>query len=400
MTIKAICPVILITKSPKLYRLIDRYITDINHQTANSYQLIWNQSLEDRSITVNSHNFGKTGIFIVDLYYLLAARKRQTTHNSSKLLESFLSQEIVQFKQAVLNSELDSLIIVTDDCDTGIKTINAGASDYLSKQNLTYWSLERSLRLNLANIYLQQQQQQELEQKYQELARSNSDLEQFACIASHDLQAPLHTITNYAQLLELKYQAKLDNNASKYLNYIVDSAKKMKTQIKDLLAYSRVDQQKSTWHETNLYLTLQQAIANLQSEIEANKVKIDYEPNFPVLIVDDSQLVVLWQNIIENSIKYRRPEPLVIEIKIASQPDYWQFSVADNGIGLEAQYQQRIFQIFQRLHTQDEYPGNGIGLAICQKIVERHGGKIWVQSQLGRGSSFFFTIPRRSYSLN
>ncbi|MDJ0679599.1 MAG: PAS domain S-box protein [Xenococcaceae cyanobacterium MO_167.B52] len=231
----------------------------------------------------------------------------------------------------------------------------------------------------------------------QELARSNSELERFAYVVSHDLQAPLQTISNYVQLLERRYREKLDEKADKYIKYIVGGVKRMGSQIQDLLQYSRVGREKSTFGETDCKIILQQAISNLQSEIDANNATIVVADNLPALIVDASQLTVLFQNLIGNSIKYRRQIPPHIEIKVQKQEKIWQFSLADNGIGLEAQYQKRIFQIFQRLHTQEEYPGTGIGLAICQKIVERHGGEIWVESQPGHGSVFYFTIPNQNY---
>jgi PAS domain S-box-containing protein len=244
------------------------------------------------------------------------------------------------------------------------------------------------------NIALSQAEllKSEIKQR-QELARSNAELEQFAYIASHDLQAPLHTITNYVQLLQRRYHQQLDEKADKYINHIVDGAKQMRTQINDLLQYSRLGRQQSTWREIDCNLVIQQAIANLQSEIEINQAEIICDSCFPKAIADYSQLVVLLQNLLENALKYRRSVPLIIKVKVQRNGQHWQFSVSDNGIGIEPQYKQRIFQIFQRLHTSDEYPGTGIGLAICQKIVERHGGKIWVESQLDRGSTFHFTLP-------
>ena len=229
----------------------------------------------------------------------------------------------------------------------------------------------------------------------QELARSNAELEQFAYVASHDLQAPLHTISNYASLLERRYREQLDAKAHKYINYIVDGARRMRTQIEDLLEYSRLGRSNSTWHTTDCNLVVSQAIANLQAEIEASQAKIVFNGDLPTEIVDPSQLIVLWQNLIENALKYCHEVTPIIQLKVNSLENHWQFAVSDNGIGIEPQYRKRIFQIFQRLHTQDEYPGTGIGLAICQKIVERHGGSIWVESQLGQGSTFYFTIPKQ-----
>ncbi len=249
------------------------------------------------------------------------------------------------------------------------------------------------------NIALSQAELLESEVKRrQELARSNAELERFAYVVSHDLQAPLQTISNYVQLLERRYREQLDAKADKYINYIVGGVRRMGTQIEDLLEYSRVGRAKNTFRETDCNVVLQQAISNLQSEIDSSNATIITDNNLPTLIADSSQLVVLFQNLISNSIKYRRQIPPHIEIQTQKKETIWQFSVTDNGIGLEPQYTKRIFQIFQRLHTQEEYPGTGIGLAICQKIVERHGGKIWVESQLGYGSVFYFTIPNQNYS--
>jgi light-regulated signal transduction histidine kinase (bacteriophytochrome) len=232
----------------------------------------------------------------------------------------------------------------------------------------------------------------------QELARSNAELENFAYIASHDLQAPLQTISNYAKLLARRYRGQLDEKADKFINYIVDAAQRMRTQINDLLEYSRFGRQRSTFRDTDCNLVVEQAIANLRSELEQNEAVITCQDKLPTLIADSSQLVVLFQNLIGNSIKYRSRAQPVIKIAAIAKGNCWQFSVTDNSIGIEPKYQQRIFQIFQRLHTQEEYPGTGMGLAICQKIVEHHGGTIWVDSQLNCGATFYFTLLTRSCS--
>ncbi|MGF1540188.1 MAG: ATP-binding protein [Pleurocapsa sp.] len=409
-----LCRIIVVEKIQQFCYSLESYIQEINRQTSVNYQLIWNDNF-NLKIIKEPRATGGQNIYIIDLDYLVNNFKL-----TLPILPDDLAKAIAYLKTSVLVSSSNPIIILTENYETGIKTLQAGATDYLSKTELTKSSVERSLRLSLINTrkysalqkqsllrlrqlkqqnrqqidQIERQKQAEIELQCQELARSNAELEQFAYIASHDLQAPLHTITNYAQLLELRYQEKLDEKGNKYLDYIVNSASKMKTQIEDLLEYSRLGRQKSTWRETDLYLVVQQAIANLQLEIETKKVIIDCLTNFPTLVVDSSQLVVLWQNLIENSIKYCRQEPLIIQLRVNSIENYWQFSVSDNGIGFEPQYKQRIFQIFQRLHTQDEYPGNGIGLAICQKIVEQHGGNIWVESQVGRGSTFYFTIPQ------
>ena len=230
----------------------------------------------------------------------------------------------------------------------------------------------------------------------QELARSNSELEQFAYVTSHDLQAPLQTISNYAQLLEHRYRDRLDEKADKYIGYIVSAVDRMRKQIEDLLEYSRVDRQQNTFCATDFSLIIQQAIANLAAKIEANQAEISVPTKLPTLVVDRSQFITLFQNLIGNSLKYRSEQTPYITIKTELQDNFYLFSIEDNGIGIESKFHQRIFQIFQRLHTQEEYPGTGIGLAICQKIVQRHGGKIWLKSISNQSTTLFFTVPKAS----
>ena len=225
----------------------------------------------------------------------------------------------------------------------------------------------------------------------QELARSNAELEQFAYVASHDLQAPLATIASYAQLLEKRYKDQLDSKASKFIDNIVHGCTRMQTLIDDLLEYSRVGRSRKPFQLTDCNHAVEQALANLQGAIRETQAVITYS-ELPAVMGDISQLVQLFQNLVGNSIKYRHDAPPVVHITACKQEKDWLFSVSDNGIGIATQHQARIFQIFQRLHTQKEYSGTGIGLAICQKIVERHGGYIWVESQPGQGSTFYFTV--------
>jgi len=225
----------------------------------------------------------------------------------------------------------------------------------------------------------------------QELARSNAELEQFAYVASHDLQAPLATIASYAQLLEKRYKDQLDSQASKFIGNIVHGCTRMQTLIDDLLEYSRVGRSQKPFQIIDCNHVIQQVIANLQGAIRNNQAVVTYT-ELPAVMGDISQLVQLFQNLVSNAIKYRQDESPTVYINAYKQENNWLFSVSDNGIGIASQYQERIFQIFQRLHTQKEYSGTGIGLAICQKIVERHGGSIWVDSEPGQGSTFHFTL--------
>jgi signal transduction histidine kinase/DNA-binding response OmpR family regulator len=241
--------------------------------------------------------------------------------------------------------------------------------------------------------------EQELKQTMAELAHSNKELEQFAYVASHDLQEPLRMVTSYVQLLARRYQGKLDADADEFIAYAVDGATRMQALINDLLAYSRVGTRGKPFEPTDCEAVLDQALANLQVAIEDNGAVVTHDP-LPTVMADGTQLVQLFQNLIGNAIKFRGDESPRVHISAHRQSaienrksDEWVFSVRDNGIGIDPEYHERIFIIFQRLHTREEYPGTGIGLSVCRKIVERHGGRIWVESQPGKGSTFYFTIP-------
>nr|WP_269446163.1 ATP-binding protein [Gloeobacter violaceus] len=259
------------------------------------------------------------------------------------------------------------------------------------------WStFETELLLQLADqmgIALAQAQLLEQEtQQRRELARSNTDLEQFAYVASHDLQEPLRMIGSYLQLLEQRYQDKLDPDAQEFIGYAVDGARWMQTLINDLLAYSRVGIRAAPPGRIDASAVLENALANLKPTIENSGATVSREA-LPKVIADATQLAQVFQNLVGNALKFHGPEPPQIHIGAAPAAGEWVFSVADNGIGIEAPYRERIFAVFRRLHPRGGYAGTGIGLAICKKIVERHGGRIWVESQPGRGSTFFFTVP-------
>lgn len=233
--------------------------------------------------------------------------------------------------------------------------------------------------------------QQQLQRLAEDLQRSNQELEQFAYVASHDLQEPLRTVTSYTQMLARKYQGNLDDKADKYIGYVVDGATRMQQLISDLLSYSRVGRQHLQRQLTDLNSLVNQALKNLQIAIaEGSEITVD---PLPTLYVDPTQISQLLQNLIGNALKYRSQAVPKIHIAAQQQEQEWLFSVQDNGIGIEPQYAERIFVIFQRLHTRRNHPGTGIGLAICKKIVERHHGKIWLESQPGEGSTFYFTLP-------
>jgi PAS domain S-box-containing protein len=229
-----------------------------------------------------------------------------------------------------------------------------------------------------------------------ELARSNAELEQFAYVASHDLQEPIRMVASYLELLALRNKGQLDEKADKYITYAVEGATRMKSLIDELLRFSRVATNAKPPQPLDSRAALDDAIANLQGTIAARGAVVTYG-ELPTIIADQIQVIQLFQNLIANAIKFCEGSPHV-HIKAEPMVDEWLFSVKDNGIGISREHRQRIFQIFQRLHSREKYPGNGIGLAVCKKVVERHGGRIWVESQEGEGSTFRFTFPIASKS--
>ncbi|MDC0832883.1 PAS domain S-box protein [Geitlerinema sp. CS-897] len=224
-----------------------------------------------------------------------------------------------------------------------------------------------------------------------ELARSNRELEQFAYIASHDLQEPLRAVTGFAELLADEYRDRLDGEALEYLDFIIDGARRMQQLIRDLLAFSRVGTRGKAFALTDFHAVLDLALSNLHAAIADSQAIVERD-NLPEVWADESQMVQLFQNLIGNAIKFHGDRPPQIRITVRLLSDSWQFCVCDNGIGIDPKFADRVFEVFQRLHTRRQYPGTGIGLAICKKIVERHGGKMWVESSLGEGSAFYFTL--------
>jgi PAS domain S-box-containing protein len=232
-----------------------------------------------------------------------------------------------------------------------------------------------------------------LHEAHEELKRSNSELEQFAYVASHDLQEPLRMVSSYTQLLGRRYGDKLDADAKEFMAYIVDAAARMKQLIEDLLAYSRVGTKGKDFKPVPLDRPLARAIGNLKAAIDESGAQVTHDP-LPTLAADEVQLAQLFQNLMGNALKFRSASAPRIHIGASEKSDLFELQVRDNGIGIEPQYFERIFMVFQRLHDKGEYPGTGIGLAICKKVVERHGGQMRVESKPGEGSAFIFTLPK------
>jgi two-component system, chemotaxis family, sensor kinase Cph1 len=255
-----------------------------------------------------------------------------------------------------------------------------------------YVEIKAALELRKAIVNIVLRQAEELAQLAHDLELSNAELKKFAYVASHDLQEPLNQVANYVQLLEMRYEEKLDEDAKEFINYAVEGVSLMQTLIDDVLAYSKVDMQAFAFQLINVEIPLERALGNLRARISESGAVITHD-ELPTIMADPTQLMQLFQNLIANAIKFRSDKPPEIHIGVERQEEAWLFSVRDNGIGIDPQFSDRIFIIFQRLHTRDEYPGTGMGLAICKKIIECHRGRIWVESELGGGAIFYFTMP-------
>jgi PAS domain S-box-containing protein len=245
----------------------------------------------------------------------------------------------------------------------------------------------------LAQGLVRRRTELELEQRVEELARSNTELEQFAYVASHDLQEPLRMVASYNQLLARRYKGKLDSDADEFIGYTVEGVSRMQRLINDLLAYSRVGTRGRDFGEVDLDRVLAATLRDLERALADEGAVVTHDA-LPKVVGDEGQLGQVLQNLISNALKFHGPAAPRIHVGVRQDPDAYVVSVKDNGIGIEPEYFDRIFIIFQRLHPREKYPGTGIGLAICKKIVDRHGGRIWVESSLGEGSTVFFSLPK------
>ncbi|MGC9506128.1 sensor histidine kinase [Baaleninema sp.] len=284
------------------------------------------------------------------------------------------------------------IVVLTglDSEEIAVESLRNGAQDYLVKSELHQTWLLRAIQYAIER----QQIFDRLRQLNQELQRSNRDLEEFACVASHDLQQPLTSITANAQLFELQYGDRLDPQSRHYLRRILEAVRRMQQLIQDLLAYSQLNTDSGALQATDCNRVVRIVIGHLSDTIERTGAIVESKA-LPTVTADEVQLIRLFQNLLENALRYRRPN-VTPRVQISAMPlnGEWCFSISDNGIGIESKDFSRIFKIFQRLHSQEQYPGTGIGLAICQRIVEGHNGRIWVESELDEGTTFFWTLPK------
>ena len=318
-----------------------------------------------------------------------------------------VAQPLVWSSAAVMDSGIkvgeiqiarSMLPVIWRTAGVGLFALLLGSVSFLVLRVLPLRALRRALAENANLIEGLRQREAELahanrglQQREAELSRSNEELQQFAYVASHDLQEPLRMIASYLSLLSKRYQGKLDQNADEFIGFAVDGAKRMQGLIQDLLSYSRVGSKAKEVVPVDCGVVLNKTLKVLEVAAQEAAATITHDP-LPTVLGDESQLGQLFQNLIGNGLKYRNSKPPVIHVGVEPDGCCWRFSVRDNGIGIDPKDAERVFVIFQRLHSREEYSGTGLGLAICKKIVERHGGKIWLESQPGHGSTFYFTL--------
>lgn len=326
------------------------------------------------------------------------------------------AERLINFKrEEIIGKNLIGLDIITGDqipkafdlLSRNIKGSSTGPEEFiLTKKDgkkvpveVTGFPIEimgQKLVLGMArDISERKKAEEKLKETIDELKRSNDELQQFAYITSHDLQEPLRTIASFTQLIERRYKGQLDPDADEFIDFVVDAATRMKEMIQGLLDYSRVGTRGGEFNFTNVEEVLKIVLANLHAAISENKAEITHD-KLPTVFADRNQLIQLFQNLISNAIKFKKPNvppKIHISVRKDEKKGEYIFGIFDNGIGLEPQYRDKIFEVFKRLHAMDEYKGAGIGLAISKRIIERHGGRIWVESELGEGSTFYFTLP-------
>lgn len=277
---------------------------------------------------------------------------------------------------------------------------NMVASLSFNNNRLQQIAVERTQDLMAANVEMKalnddlERRVREIKETNSLLERSNADLEQFAYVASHDLQEPLRQISSFSQLLARRYVGKLDADADDFIGFVVDGTKRMQELINDVLVYARLRKKEHQFDAVACEALFTEVLLNLQMAVDESQAQITHDP-LPVVTGDRMQLAQLFRNLLSNAIKFRSEESPRIHVGVEKQKNQWLFSVRDNGIGIAATYFERIFVVFQRLHSRAEYPGTGIGLAICKRVVGNHGGEIWVTSEAGKGTTFWFTLHEK-----
>ena len=305
---------------------------------------------------------------------------------NDKTLFLEISVTLIDFKK-----NNPSAILTINDI-TESKTVEKKQQDQDETLKQTNLELGKKEKIMLSLLEDLKESEDNLKEIAEELKRSNEDLEQFAYIASHDLQEPLRMVASFTQLLQEEYKDKLGKEANEYIYYAVDGATRMQNLIRDLLEYAHIEKTDTSSELVNCTDIIKQVLINLQQVIKETNAEVTQDP-LPTVMGSSIRLLQLFQNLIGNAIKYRGDNPPKIHIKAERKNAEWLFSIRDNGIGIDPKHSERIFQIFQRLHGREKYSGTGIGLALCKKIVEQHKGKLWVESILDKGSTFYFTLP-------
>ena len=312
------------------------------------------------------------------------------SHDSTKDIPVIFMTALSDIGDKITGYKVGGVDYVTKPFHT--EEVLARIKTHLSLQTMRKQLVEQNLQLQ-QEIVVRQKAEEVVEQRSQELARSNAELEQMAYVASHDLQEPLRMVASYLQLLQQRYGWQLDADAHEFIGFAIDGAKRMQALIDDLLTYSRVGTRAKPLEPTNCAAVMDAVLHSLRMAIEESGAQIRCEA-LPVVMGDAAQLMQLFQNLIGNAIKFRGGQAPRIQIRAEREDGFWRFEVQDNGIGIAPEYFDRIFVMFQRLHSRSKYPGTGIGLAICKKIVEQHSGRIWVESEPGKGTIFKFTLPQ------
>ncbi len=340
--------------------------------------------------------FAPVGYFILDSSGVI----RDVNYRGTKILD--LNKEYITGNSFLYFVKPEFIMIYSKYRKNAIRTSSKQSFELeLIKKDRSFFNtlIEMSVegkgfKLAVIDITILKKTEKRLKKTIKELERSNKELQSFAYITSHDLQEPLRNIASFAQLIERRYKGQLDNDADEYIDFMVSGASRMKEMIQGLLDYSRVGTRGHKFKEFEAETSLKYALSNLGSAIDEVNAEITYD-SLPVLFADEDQIIRVFQNLIGNALKFRR-EGVKPKIHIAAQKSGHEyiFSVSDNGIGLEEEYSDQIFEVFKRLHVIDEYKGAGIGLAIVKRIIDRHGGRIWVKSELGKGSTFYFTLSK------